>query len=118
MRQTNPTIIERIARREVMYCEFCASPYKPDSRGNCAACGGPAKFTTSLELAGAETGPVKGFDISKWSVITNAAQALAGMTFAIIRARDGIRDDTSWSVNKELAKQLPFWGAYAFFNPR
>jgi GH25 family lysozyme M1 (1,4-beta-N-acetylmuramidase) len=62
--------------------------------------------------------PVKGFDISKWTIITNAQQALAGMTFAIIRARDGIRDDTSWAVNKALAQQLPFWGAYAFFNPR
>ena len=90
MRQTDPTMIER------------------------AAWGMQPKVAAPT----AGTGPVAGFDISKWTVITNAAQALAGMTFAIIRARDGIRDDSAWGTNKALAKQLPFWGAYAFFNPR
>jgi len=64
------------------------------------------------------SGYVEGFDLSKWTVIKDAAAALVGQTFAIPRARDGIRDDSQWSTNKALAKQLPFWGAYAFFNPR
>lgn len=78
-----------------------------------------ANLTRTTTIATANVpGAVGGFDISKWTVIKNADAALEGQSFAIIRARDGIRDDSSWAVNKSLAKRLPFWGAYAYFNPR
>jgi GH25 family lysozyme M1 (1,4-beta-N-acetylmuramidase) len=74
-----------------------------------------SRFTQ--QPAGADT-IVRGIDISKWTVITDAAKAAEGMTFAIIRARDGIRDDSSWVINKSFAQRFPYWGAYGFFNPR
>lgn len=78
-----------------------------------------ARLTRNLTISTVTAADaVKGFDISKWTVIKDAAAALVGYQFAIIRARDGIRDDSSWAANKALVKQLPFWGAYAFFNPR
>lgn len=76
------------------------------------------KFDYSRLAMAAGDAPIMGVDISQWSVISDPAKALAGLSFCIFRARDGYRDDSKYAVNLAFAKLFPVYGTYIYFNPR
>jgi GH25 family lysozyme M1 (1,4-beta-N-acetylmuramidase) len=74
--------------------------------------------TSLLARAVGDVAPAEGLDVSQWSVISDAAKAVAGQSFCIFRARDGYRDDSKYATNLAFAKLFPIYGTYVFFNPR
>lgn len=78
------------------------------------------RLTTVFPLATAtvEPSPTKGIDISQHTSIVDGNAAKAGVHFAIVRSRDGFRDDQKFQVNRAWSNSLTVDGSYGYFNPR